>query len=414
MAWLEKRSGCYRIVFRFDGQKLACSLKTQRLASAQSALARVEDNLRRLQFGLLTLPDDVDVVRFLVSDGKAATAPKMSPLRTLGQLFDDYLSRIPDGALEASTVQGMQIHVAHLKRLLGPSLCLVEISANELQQYIAKRSQENSSGEKKISPATVKKELVTLRTAWNWARHMTLLDRPFPNRGLKFPKLSQKPPFLALAEVERRLARGGLADHEQAALWQSVFLSREEIDDLLQHVKVNGRQPFVYPMFVFAAHTGARRSEMIRSVIDDIDFTSGTVLLHERKRVRGKNSSRRVPLSKTLRSTLEDWIARHPGGRFTFTQPPDVTRSKKERIGPEPLSPYEAHDHFQRAVRNSRFAKLSGWHVFRHSFCSNCAARGVDQRVINAWVGHQTEEMVQRYRHLLPNQNHEAMSLVFG
>jgi hypothetical protein len=54
------------------------------------------------------------------------------------------------------------------------------------------------------------------------------------------------------------------------------------------------------------------------------------------------------------------------------------------------------------------------WHVFRHSFCSNCAARGVDQRIINAWVGHQTEEMVRRYRHPIPNQQQEAIRLVFG
>ena len=29
---------------------------------------------------------------------------------------------------------------------------------------------------------------------------------------------------------------------------------------------------FIYPMFVFAAHTGARRSEMRRSQIHDIDL----------------------------------------------------------------------------------------------------------------------------------------------
>lgn len=38
----------------------------------------------------------------------------------------------------------------------------------------------------------------------------------------------------------------------------------------------------------------------------------------------------------------------------------------------------------------------------------------VDQRIINAWVGHQTEEMVRRYTHLIPNQQQEAIRLVFG
>lgn len=414
MAWLEKRSGRYRIAFRFDGQKLACSLKTAKPVAAQAALARFEDNLRRLELGLLVVPDDVDVAKFLLSDGKATAMPKLPAVRTLDQLFKDYIARIPEGSMERSTLAGMEIHIAHLKRLLGRDLCLTELSANDLQTYIAKRSQEDGRGAKRVSPATVKKELVTLRTAWNWARHMSLIERVFPNRGLKFGKLSQKPPFLSLSEVERRLARIGLTADEKALLWESVFLSRKEIDDLLKHVKLAARQPFVYPMFVFAAHTGARRSEMIRSSIDDIDFESKTVLIQERKRIRGKHSSRRVPLSDTLHETLQQWLSIHPGSRFTFAQPPEVVRSKKERTAPAPLSTYEAHDHFHRALRGSRFEKLSGWHVFRHSFCSNCAARGVDQRIINAWVGHQTEEMVQRYRHLLPNQNHEAMNLVFG
>ena len=52
--------------------------------------------------------------------------------------------------------------------------------------------------------------------------------------------------------------------------------------------------------------------------------------------------------------------------------------------------------------------------MFRHSFCSNCAAKGIDQRLINAWVGHQTEEMVRRYRHLIPNQQQEAIRVVYG
>ena len=49
-----------------------------------------------------------------------------------------------------------------------------------------------------------------------------------------------------------------------------------------------------------------------------------------------------------------------------------------------------------------------------HSFASNCAAAGVDQRVIDEWMGHQTEEMVRRYRHLFPSQQRQAINLVFG
>jgi integrase len=57
---------------------------------------------------------------------------------------------------------------------------------------------------------------------------------------------------------------------------------------------------------------------------------------------------------------------------------------------------------------------LRGWHVLRHSFISNCAAKGVDQRLIDAWVGHTTEEMRKRYRHLIPDVEQQAIQTVFG
>jgi integrase len=55
-----------------------------------------------------------------------------------------------------------------------------------------------------------------------------------------------------------------------------------------------------------------------------------------------------------------------------------------------------------RAIRRSKWAVLPGWHCLRHSFISNCAAWGVDQRLIDHWVGHTTEAMRRRYSHLLP------------
>ena len=45
----------------------------------------------------------------------------------------------------------------------------------------------------------------------------------------------------------------------------------------------------------------------------------------------------------------------------------------------------------------SKWEVMRGWHVLRHSFISFCAAAGVDQRLIDEWVGHTTEEMRKRY-----------------
>ena len=88
----------------------------------------------------------------------------------------------------------------------------------------------------------------------------------------------------------------------------------------------------------------------------------------------------------------------------TVRQRPDLAGLTKD----------EVHDHFRRTLEGSKWEVLHGWHVLRHSFASNAALKGVDQRMINSWLGHQTEEMVQRYRHLYPDQERQAISAVFG
>jgi integrase len=78
------------------------------------------------------------------------------------------------------------------------------------------------------------------------------------------------------------------------------------------------------------------------------------------------------------------------------------------------IAPREAHNYFRRALRNSKWRVLKGWHVFRHSFISVLASKGVDQRIIDDMVGHQTDEQRRRYRHLYPDVTQDAIRSVFG
>ncbi len=261
---------------------------------------------------------------------------------------------------------------------------------------------------------TIKKAVITLRTVWNWGVNNTLVSGRFPHSGVKYPKLSEKPPFQTWPEIESQITRGGLSNAEQADMWDCLFLTLPEISELLTDVKANARHPFIYPMFAVAAHTGMRRSELLRSRLGDIDLKAGVITIHERKRNQAMRTTRRVPVSPFLAEVLRDWLDVHPGGNSTFCLDGSVGRSRKRTPGARPLTRDEVHDHFKRTLANCKWEKLRGWHIFRHSFCSNCAATGIDQRIINAWVGHQTEDMVRRYRHLIPNQQQEAIQRVFG
>ena len=161
-------------------------------------------------------------------------------------------------------------------------------------------------------------------------------------------------------------------------------------------------------MMVFVAHTGCRRSEMVRSRIDDIDFQSKTILLREKKKSRSKAITfRRVDMSPLLHDVMANWVANHPGGQATFAQ---------MRLSGfvTPLTVHQAHYHFRKALAQTEWNVIRGFHVYRHSFASNLASAGVDQRVIDEFMGHQTEEMRRRYRHLFPATRRAAIESVFG
>ena len=66
--------------------------------------------------------------------------------------------------------------------------------------------------------------------------------------------------------------------------------------------------------------------------------------------------------------------------------------------------------HTEWCLNNAKDWFKIGYHTYRHSFASNLAAAGVDQRVIDEFMGHQTEAMRKRYRHLFPQSRRSAIA----
>ena len=60
-----------------------------------------------------------------------------------------------------------------------------------------------------------------------------------------------------------------------------------------------------------------------------MDFDGQVVTIREKKRVRGRQTTRRVPLSPFLAGVLREWLAVHPGGNYLFCHSGEVERSKK-------------------------------------------------------------------------------------
>ena len=301
----------------------------------------------------------------------------------------------------------------HLKKTLGDDFSVQLLTTSDLQAHVERRAKAKGRGGKPLSPTTIKKEIASFSGIWSWAVRMGHVTGAFPNKGLVYPKTSEKPPFQTRAEIEEQLERGGLKEDEKRELWSSLFLTLSEVAECLEHVRQVARHDSIYPMFCFAAHTGARRSEILRSRISDFDFQAKSVLIREKKRVKGRRTTRRVPLSSFLASVMREWFDTHPGGVYSISQKLKIFRSKKNPPGlraghhrREQL-PLQRDDLGQQVGGDPRLALLPAF------LRLELRARGVDQRLINAWLGHQTEEMARRYAHLIPNVAKTALDSVF-
>ncbi len=362
--------------------------------------------MRLLKQQLLTLPHGMDVVTFLRHDGKPPDiAPESQrPEITFARFRDDYLKTTSNGSVEKNTLYTTKIHLAHLADTLGERFLIASLTHADLQRHVTRRASSS------IAAVTIKKEVDTLRSAWNWAKRMGYVQQEFPRAGLVFPKDEEKLPFMTWTEIERRIDAGG--DPEE--LWECLYLREAEIEEFLDFVQERIAPVWFYPMCVMAAHTGARRSEMMRAQRQDVDFETGFITIRERKRVRGRATTRRVPMS----SRLKEAIAALPAARgrlFGQLSVQDVQKAFTGVVGKYKSEAKNAEAKACReAQRRTKWWVLKGYHVLRHSFISALANKGIDQRTIDDFVGHETEAMRRRYRHLYPQTVADAIKKVFG
>lgn len=439
MATLQQRNGSYRILFVYHGKRETFTLGKVSQEEAEAKAAQVDDLLLRLKQRLASIPPGVSVVDYITFDGKPALTDR--PVKvTLATLRDRYLAT-HESFLEATTLGGIRLHFRHLVKHFGQAFPIADLSLSNLQQFVDRRAKAKGMNGRKLAPATIKKEVVTLRTAWNWGTKMKLVSGRFPYDGLRYRKSREKPPFMTRHEIERLITAGGLTKAEETDLWDALYLQVNEIGELLDHIKTTAAHPFIHPMCCFAAHTGARRSEILRTRITDLNLASKMVTIRERRRVKGRGTTRHVPLSPFLIGVLKKWLAIHPGGQYLFCHAAVVDRSnkrsrmtgykgqktrpktvhgrletveKRDKVKIGQLTTDEAHDHLKRTLADSKWKHVRGYHTLRHSFISALANNEVDQRLIDEFVGRQSEEQRRRYRHLDPSVKDQAIAKVFG
>lgn len=398
--------GVYALMFCYGGQRIHRSLNTKKAGEAHEIKGDVESALRQLRRGQLAVPGKLttdQLWQLLLSAGKSVARPEVTTDVAVGEVCRRYEESYTLESKDEATLRTERHHLNHFKRILGEHCSLSAITADNLRSYVAKRSKEPGTHGRTVQAATVKKELQTFQQLWDFARGEGLVAGDNPRHRVRTPRESQKPRFMTRDEIEQAIERGGLNKAEVAELWECLFLCETEIADFLAHARnvaaATPRFRYIYAALAFCAYTGARRSEMFRCQAHDLQQT---VQLREKKRSqRNTFTFRQVPLHPQLRTILDAWIKEHPGGPFVFCK--DNGR---------PLEDKTAREAFDAVTRCSKWSVLRGYHILRHSFASNLARHGVDQRTIDEFMGHQTEASRKRYRHLFPEDLRSAIGVL--
>ena len=161
-----------------------------------------------------------------------------------------------------------------------------------------------------------------------------------------------------------------------------VVLSPDEVKHILslvQHLTVRMVLTVIYAC-------GLRLSEGIQLKVHDIDSTRMLVWVRDGK--GGKD--RCVPLPERLLELLRNyWALRRPRLYLFPTQD-----------GCKPFSATTLQKTFKLVLHQSGIRKEASIHTMRHSYATHLLERGVNLRMIQELMGHQSPQTTARYTHL--------------
>jgi integrase len=256
----------------------------------------------------------VEIADFLKHDGIPATrgvTKSVTKGLALGELRDRFIEARRAGR-EQSTQKTSGTHFKPLVATLGEKFPIADLTQDDLRRHIERRAG------LEISATTIRKEIITLRTAWHWAVDTGLIAGDYPNKGLIYPKEDELPPYQTREEIERQAGGGGRPDARSGGRPLGRALPAPARDRRASGARPHPRPPpWSYPLACMAGHTGARRSELLAMRVADVDYEGG-VTIREKKRVKGKRSTRRAPLTPLLVEALKEWMKEHPGGQALF------------------------------------------------------------------------------------------------
>jgi len=209
-----------------------------------------------------------------------------------------------------------------------------------------------------------------IRQVFNYANHNRIFDGPCP-------KVSK-------AKFDNRRTR---------------FLTRKEAETLLE--ALGKKSKAVRDIATLSLQSGMRAGEIFSLTWGNVDLKRGTLTLTDTK----NSETRTVFLNQTARSIFED----------------------RKRKGPEDLvfPDEKGRRQVQISKTFNRVVEELGWnagvsdprrrvcfHTLRHSHASWLVEAGIPLYVVKGCLGHKSISMTERYSHLSPNAQRDAVNLL--
>lgn len=276
MASFRKRGGTwyYRIYNENNEQVERKGFRDKR--ETERAASVEEERVREIKLGLSTRPDQ---------------ERQREACRSLTQLIEEWREFATASGASPKHIEQTALRITRLCDLSGAANAKdLDPSRVQLALGKARTAFRNKTGQP-LGPATLNHHLTALRIFCNWLVDSRRLSED-PTRGVKTQKASKD------------------------VRWQRRVLSPEEFQKLLAVASKSEKRirnldgPSRHWLYLLAATTGLRRSEIASLTVRSFDWTNKVVRVPGSKTKNGKEATQ--PIHSEIVETLKAWVGTRP------------------------------------------------------------------------------------------------------